>query len=121
MTESHFDMAVLPDIMGLHAPDEQLEFLQFFLEHMEASLAAPPFIGDSLDLPECEGKAHMLKSSCRSVGAMRLGGVLEQLEHAASVGDDERCVVLCKELQAVFAETLVHIQTRMLQLRALQS
>jgi HPt (histidine-containing phosphotransfer) domain-containing protein len=48
--------------------------------------------------------AHKLKSSSRSVGAMRLGGLCEALEHAGRSGDDTRCNALTEAVQSAFAE-----------------
>jgi CheY-like chemotaxis protein/HPt (histidine-containing phosphotransfer) domain-containing protein len=46
--------------------------------------------------------AHKLKSSSRSVGAMLLGELCQQLETAGNAGDMERCLALLVPLQATF-------------------
>jgi HPt (histidine-containing phosphotransfer) domain-containing protein len=117
MSEPYFDSSALPDLMGLNEPQEQIEFLNFFLEHMETTLGMEPFVGDRLELGEFREKAHMLKSSCRSVGAMLLGKVLEHSEHAAAAGDHGQCLQLREQVHTVFAETVPCIRDEITRLQ----
>ena len=119
MSEPYFDSSALPDLMGLTEPQEQIEFLGFFLEHMETTLGASPFVGDHLNLGEYREKSHMLKSSCRSVGAMLMGKVLERSEHAAAAGDSEQCLQLREQVLMVFAQTVPCIRDEITRLQTL--
>jgi HPt (histidine-containing phosphotransfer) domain-containing protein len=49
-------------------------------------------------------QAHKLKSSSRSVGAMRLGELCEALERAGRSGNGAACAALVQTVEAAFAE-----------------
>jgi CheY-like chemotaxis protein/HPt (histidine-containing phosphotransfer) domain-containing protein len=48
--------------------------------------------------------AHSLKSVSRSMGAMRVGELCEQLEHAGRAGNSEQCLNLSRQLDVTFDE-----------------
>jgi CheY-like chemotaxis protein len=54
--------------------------------------------------PQAADLAHKLKSSSRSVGAMRLGDLCEALERAGRGGNGPACAALVESVAASFAE-----------------
>ena len=55
--------------------------------------------------------AHKLKSSSRSVGAMLLGEICQQIETAGNAGEIEPCVALMAPLNAAFDAVSQRIDT----------
>lgn len=55
--------------------------------------------------------AHSLKSAARSVGAMRLGDLFEQLEKAGKAGDGEHFQTLSKQMTITLEEAAQMIQS----------
>jgi HPt (histidine-containing phosphotransfer) domain-containing protein len=53
--------------------------------------------------------AHTLKSASRSVGALRLGELCQQLETAARAEDANTCSALTGGLEAVFTVAVAEI------------
>jgi HPt (histidine-containing phosphotransfer) domain-containing protein len=54
--------------------------------------------------------AHALKSAARTVGALQLGELCAELEHAGRAGDATLCAALIKELPTTFAGAAAAIQ-----------
>lgn len=54
--------------------------------------------------------SHNLKSSARTVGAMRLGELCHKLEAAGRAGDTQACVTLVECLNEVFDDASEKIQ-----------
>jgi HPt (histidine-containing phosphotransfer) domain-containing protein len=54
------------------------------------------------DLGAVERAAHSLKSSSANFGAVQLVELTSQIERLAAVGDQERLIVLMKELPSLF-------------------
>jgi len=59
------------------------------------------------------GVAHTLKSAARSVGALRLGDLCQDLETAGRAGDVPSCEALAQPLPAAFAAASHAIQTHL--------
>ena len=47
-------------------------------------------------------QAHKLKSSARTVGALLLGELCQEIEHAGRAGDNIKCIELAAKLKSVF-------------------
>jgi HPt (histidine-containing phosphotransfer) domain-containing protein len=53
--------------------------------------------------------AHKIKSSARTIGALRLGAVCEALEREGKRGNAPQCRTLLYRLDAVHTDTQAHI------------
>jgi PAS domain S-box-containing protein len=96
-----WDAKTLPSLTGDN-PEIHRRLLSKFLvsadEHL-ADIAAA--IADGKINAAAE-QAHKLKSSARTVGAMQLGELCQQIELAGRGGDKESCDALASKLHAVF-------------------
>ncbi len=111
----HFDIwnsEILGDLVGDN-PILQKRLLAKFLDNarvqgqqIQAALAG-------LDLPAVKGLAHTLKSAARSVGALALGELCQQLEAAANSQDLDACIRLAQELPATLDAAIQRIQAHL--------
>jgi CheY-like chemotaxis protein/HPt (histidine-containing phosphotransfer) domain-containing protein len=102
------DRAVLPTQIG----DDPPLIAQFLKDYQRSAqktadeLRAANRLGDWKAVGAC---AHKLKSSSRAVGALALGEVCQQLEHAGNDGHADATRVLAAELENALAAVLAAI------------
>jgi CheY-like chemotaxis protein/HPt (histidine-containing phosphotransfer) domain-containing protein len=58
--------------------------------------------------------AHALKSAARTVGALQMGELCEQLNHAGRIGDASQCRMLSETLPGIFAAAAGQIRKHLL-------
>jgi CheY-like chemotaxis protein len=95
-----WDASVLPGLLGDN-PRLHKRLLEIYLTSSKPQLEV--LIG-SEDPVLIAQTAHKLKSSARSVGALRLGGLCQALETEGRAGNMTQCNVLIKQLRAYFDE-----------------
>jgi HPt (histidine-containing phosphotransfer) domain-containing protein len=76
--------------------------LKRYISTAREQLDALASAATAVDAAGMAALAHKLKSSSRSVGAMMLGELCQQLETAGNAGDMEHCIALLVSLNAVF-------------------
>ena len=76
------------------------------------SIESATLVGDD---QKAAGVAHMLKSSARSVGALALGELCQQIETAGHAGDAPACTALIKRLPEAWAAAQRAIQQHLKQ------
>jgi CheY-like chemotaxis protein/HPt (histidine-containing phosphotransfer) domain-containing protein len=77
--------------------------LKRYISTAREQLDALASAATAVDAAGMAALAHKLKSSSRSVGAMMLGELCQQLETAGTAGEVEHCLALLVPLQAAFA------------------
>lgn len=97
-----WDVAALKWVVG-DDPDMQRMFLELFLSTAEEQIIMLQTALSKADLQLISSVAHSLKSSARSIGAVRLGDLCEALEIAGKSVDAESCKSLMAELLPAFA------------------
>lgn len=70
------------------------------------------------NLEEVSKAAHLLKSSCGSVGAYEAHGLLDQVEKASACADTEKVTALMTEVQPLFSESCIQINEFVKKLQA---
>ena len=106
-----FNPKTLSSMVGDN-PDIHRRLLEKFLNSTQGQVSQ---MSRDITIHETEavGKiAHKLKSSARSVGAMRLGELCEQLEHAGKAGEIEACSTLSQSLHETLTQTAEAIDAR---------
>ncbi|MCF8209146.1 MAG: response regulator, partial [Rhodoferax sp.] len=96
-----WDAAVLPRVVG-NNPAKHQQLLEKFLigtDEQVKRISGAESIGD---LATIGNIAHALKSAARTVGAMQLGDLCEQLEYAGKSADKVLCHSLSQRLDASF-------------------
>jgi len=91
-----WDANVLPRYIGRN-PVQQRKFLQIYLNNLENQqpmVKAAVLSGDAIAIGKI---AHKLKSSSRSVGALRVGDLCQELEIAGKMADIAACQSLIIE------------------------
>jgi CheY-like chemotaxis protein/HPt (histidine-containing phosphotransfer) domain-containing protein len=98
-----WDPTVLAEMVGDNPAMRKRLMDSFLLNTREQvkAIGAAVSIGDAAAAGEL---AHKLKSSARSVGAMVLGELCQQMDTAGTEADASSCAVLNAPLQAAFAE-----------------
>ena len=90
--------ATLPELVG-NNPALHQRLIEKFLSTAECQvntvLAA---VADKVDTATIAAVAHTLKSNARSVGALRLGALCQDLENAGLAADNASCRQLAAEL-----------------------
>ena len=92
--------------------DEDLmrQLLAALIEDTEKQIPLLELAVRGLDAPQCARLAHYCKGACANVGASRVAGVLEKIEHHAHQGSLEECgaqlAVLAQEIDRLRAETI---------------
>jgi PAS domain S-box-containing protein len=97
-----WDATMLGQLVG-HNPQTQRRLLEKFL--LLAADQVPGIAQGSAagDLSSVAGLAHKLKSAARTVGALALGELCQQIESAARAQDGPGCAALASGLNAAFA------------------
>jgi len=80
------DIAVLEELVG-RDPDIIQEFLRAFWISTAKTVSEMKAACESRDAAKVADLAHKLKSPARSVGAMRLAAICDQMQAAAGIGD----------------------------------
>ena len=99
----------LSDLVGDNR-DMHQRLLEKFLASAEKRVSA---IGDAVDagsINDIVAHAHTLKSAARSVGALALGELCQQIEITGNAGDCPDCVDLAKVLPAAFTAAMQAIR-----------
>jgi len=91
-------------------PPIQQRLLEKFLNNANQQLIAITAAAQSRDAALMGSIAHSLKSSARTVGAMQLGELCQQIEQAGKLGDIERGGILTAQLQPLFTAAAVEIR-----------
>ena len=97
-----WNRATLTELVGDN-PAMHRRLLEKFLTNAEKQVAAIIAAAESDDSTALADVAHPLKSSARSVGALRLGELCQRLETAGRAGDVLTCRSLTDGLAAAFA------------------
>ena len=100
--------ATLTELMGDN-PAMHKRLLDKFLTNAEQQVAEITAAALARDTATLAGLAHTLKSAARSVGALALGELCQNLETAGRAGDDNQCRALAAGLQAAFAAAAAEI------------
>jgi HPt (histidine-containing phosphotransfer) domain-containing protein len=103
--------ATLTGLVGDN-PAMHRRLLEKFLTNAEKQVAAIIAAAGSDDCTALADVAHPLKSSARSVGALRLGELCQRLETAGRAGDVSTCRSLTDGLAAAFAGVAAEIVGR---------
>jgi signal transduction histidine kinase/CheY-like chemotaxis protein len=101
-----WDAAALVRMVG-NNPATHVRLRDKYRATASETVAAMQVAAASAQWAQAADLAHKLKSSSRSVGAMRLGGLCEALERAGRSGDTASCSALAQAVQLSFAEVLV--------------
>ncbi len=99
-----WDPSAFREILGEDA-DLQRQIIGRFLSSAPQQLSAMAAAHASGDLALLADLAHSLKSGARTVGAMQLGDLCEQLDNAGSDGDAPHSAILAAELTQVWTAT----------------
>ena len=103
--------ATLGQLVG-NNPGLHQRLLTKFLSKAVAQIQAIQVTLQASEVKQAALLAHTLKSSARSVGALSLGELCEQLETAGLAGDTITCQALAVRLDDIFASTRAAILAR---------
>ena len=109
-----WDPITLTQMIGDN-PAVQTRLLTRYLELTRSQLAAIAAAGASNDTETMASEAHKLKSASRSIGAIRLGELCEQLEAAGRIDDVPGCTGLAAGLPGIFCQVESRIQAHLAQ------
>jgi len=103
-----WDSLALSEIVGTNLAMQQ-RLLAKYLVSARAQAASLHRAAQAQDTPTVTGLAHTLKSASRTVGAMALGALCQQLEAAGAADDGPLCTTLGAQVPAAFmqAETKI--------------
>jgi two-component system sensor histidine kinase/response regulator len=106
------DIAVLESLVG---PDREVinEVLQDFLQSATCMGRELIEASANADASQAAAVAHKLKSSARSVGALRLAEVCARIESADVSGDGVACQVLMPQFEAELAAVRSYLQEQL--------
>jgi signal transduction histidine kinase/CheY-like chemotaxis protein/HPt (histidine-containing phosphotransfer) domain-containing protein len=104
-----WDSTVLSTMVGDN-PAMHRRLLEKFLLSAKEQVARIVEAAASEDAATAGKIAHALKSAARTVGALQLGDLCEQLEHAGQAGETVLCRTLSEELPAAFTVAADHIE-----------
>jgi len=96
-----WDATALTRMVGDN-PDMHRRLLEKFLVKAQEQVAAILSAAGSGDAATVGSVAHTFKSAARTVGAMQLGELCQQMEMAGKAGDGPACSALAGRLNAVF-------------------
>jgi CheY-like chemotaxis protein/HPt (histidine-containing phosphotransfer) domain-containing protein len=100
--------ATLVELVG-DDPDLLRDLLEEFLRNAQAQTAAITAAAAANDTTTLAGEAHTLKSAARSVGALALGDLCQNLETAGRAGDAPKCGEMAAGLAGEFASVVTAI------------
>lgn len=101
---------ILQDMESLQMPDEPdivVEVFETFINSCPARLSKLREISKSGDLKSLSREAHAIKSSAKTIGALRLGEFCQQLEHHPEQGLEQSSDLIQKiglEVEVVIKE-----------------
>jgi HPt (histidine-containing phosphotransfer) domain-containing protein len=104
-----FDTAVLPAALESDDPELLQSFYDMFVTHTRDSSQILRNVALPCDFDAIRRAAHSLKSSSRSIGAMKLGELLRDLELAAEEQSAAALFSCLSEIEQVLPETLAVI------------
>lgn len=89
-----FDPAVLKNLIEMVGGDREIvnDIVNTWIEESPSLVA---MLTGNTDADALYNASHTLKSSSRSVGAMRIGAIAEQIEASARGGEVHASVALC--------------------------
>ncbi len=93
-----------------HEPGIQQRLLKLFLVNAQQQRDAIKAAAEHEDFSTLITQAHTLKSAARSVGAMAVGALCQQLESASSAQDLPCCQRLAQALPAAVAKAQARIE-----------
>ena len=93
--------------------DEFAELLQHFLNELPLQFARLQTAIDQSDAGELYRVAHQLKSSCGSMGALRLAELVRRLERAGRESTLDDATALLDRTRAVSAETVTGLRAHL--------
>ena len=99
----------LADLVGDN-PGMHQRLLKKFLLNTQRQLAQIDTAVQTNDISTLVGVAHALKSAARTVGALALGELCQQLETAGQNAQDQICLALAADLPAAMARVEVEIK-----------
>jgi len=105
-----WDATTLPRLMGDN-PVMQQRLLGKFLISAQEQIAAIDSAAANTEINSVVDVVHKLKSAARTVGAIQLGELCQQIETAGRNGDPHTCVTLVETLNETFlsAEKLIKV------------
>jgi HPt (histidine-containing phosphotransfer) domain-containing protein len=109
-----WDPTTLTQMIGDN-PAVQARLLTRYLELTRSQLVAIAAAGATNDTGVMATEAHKLKSASRSIGAIRLGELCEQLEAAGRIDDAPGCAALAAGLPGIFSQVESRIQAHLAQ------
>ncbi len=107
-----WDPTTLSQMIGDN-PAVQARLLTRYLELTRNQLAAIAAANANSDTKTMAAEAHKLKSASRSIGAIRLGDLCEQLEAAGRTDDAAGCTTLAAGLPSIFSQVESRIQNHL--------
>jgi HPt (histidine-containing phosphotransfer) domain-containing protein len=103
-----WNQGTLNDLVGDN-PVMHKRLLEKFLANATEQVASIDTSTNAGRLGETADVAHTLKSAARSVGALALGELCQQLENAGNVDDAATCSALAQRLAGAFAAAALAI------------
>jgi HPt (histidine-containing phosphotransfer) domain-containing protein len=103
-----WDAQVLPKAMG-NFPTIHRRLIARFLTSAPEQLSHLEMAVDQARYLDAAEEAHKLKSAARTVGALRLGELCDQLESAGRLEDSHTCRAIRAGLQEEWAAVALHI------------
>lgn len=104
-----WDASALTRLVGEN-PEMQLRLRMRFLESASEQVGRLPLLMNAKDTAALAELAHELKSSARTVGALLLGDLCDQLEQCARQGDVATMKTLVARVETAFTEVAPRIQ-----------
>ena len=104
-----WDKEALTLIVGEN-PELHQRLMDKFLPNAEALLSEICSLAEQGDTETCAKIAHQLKSSSRSVGAMRVSSLCQHLEKSGKAQDEAGSRSAALALQSAYAEFLQALQ-----------
>ncbi len=103
-----WDDKMLPNLVG-NKPDMVIKMLNKFLRHANEQVNDIVAAAASGNLEALTDTAHKLKSAARTVGAMQLGQLCQEMEDVGYAGDVNVCGESVKILEQAFAAVIKKI------------
>jgi HPt (histidine-containing phosphotransfer) domain-containing protein len=103
-----WDFTTLGRMFGDDLPMRE-RMLRLFVHDAGAQVAAIELATAAGEFAAAADLAHMLKTSARMVGALRMGELCEQIEGAGSCGKGPACSALAAGLEAAFCSARLHM------------
>ena len=105
-----FDPGMLVKIVGNNPPLHHRLLGKFLLNAQERRQSLQEAF-DRQDVEAIIAVSHSLKSAARSIGAMQLGGLCEQLEFAGKANDFDKALQLSSSFEESYLATNKTIKT----------